>query len=32
VVWVNETPSAFFLIGGVAILAGVAIATESAAR
>ena len=28
VVWVNEIPSPFFLFGGIAILAGVAIATE----
>ena len=29
VVWVNEVPGPLFLIGGVAILAGVAIATET---
>ena len=29
VVWVNEIPSPFFFIGAVAILAGVAIATEA---
>ena len=28
VVWVREIPSPFFVLGGIAILAGVAIATQ----